>query len=451
LNMVSRKLKNFEFSNYKGRGKDSGKNNDEVVFFECINGNVFLLCWDSNTNNNDINPAELAAQRMRYYLENEFVADPSAAIINALKYTNGFIFENARKNEQYQGAYVHCACVLIRESKVYYSAIGSISIKYYPGRKLYLLAQGSHQDETLTKTHDEVTAGFLLGMNREINPWVNNEPLVPLDGDILMVGNKGFFDGAPEKNILKILEDPMPLQTKAARLSDLAISGGIEENVSFQLISFYNLDQKARSFVPLSGISKPTQSKPTIGDNKNIGPFGWEKLTGKVTSTPLKYILILIAALLLGFMVYDMFFSMPARVVRVEPGMVDTVAPFISETVPTEVIQPVTVPPVVQTPARKIPDDRNYQVKPGDTWSRIYTQFGVCSWFIINHPPNAGKFDRDDNPVSGSRLVIPVIYSARRDMNPDFYREFSLEKTGTRCENVDQEFVNTFKRTYQVP
>ncbi len=449
--MANRKLKNFEFSDFSGKGKETSKNNDEVVFFECSNGSIFLICSDSDGSRADVNPSALAAQRMRYYLENEFVPDPSVAIQNALIYTNGFIFENARKNEQFQGVYVHCACVLIRESKVYYSTSGNVMVKFFPGKKLYVLSQGDNNRDVSSQSNLNENTGLLLGMQREIAPDVNSEPFIPLNGDILIAGNSGFFDGVGERNLIKILDDQMPLQTKAMRLADLALTGENEENPSFQLISFYNLEHQNRSFKATSGFVKTPKPHQSITLNKPLSAIDWQALKEKVISTPLKYVLILIAALLLGFMVYDMFFSVPAKkVVRAEPRQTDSV----TEVVP--VIQPVETPqraaePEVQVPARKVPEDRNYQVRSGDTWGRIYTQFGVCSWFIRSHPANTGKFDKDDNPVSGSRLVIPVIYSARRDMNPDFYREFSIEKTGSRCENANQEFVDNFRKANQLP
>jgi hypothetical protein len=167
----------------------------------------------------------------------------------------------------------------------------------------------------------------------------------------------------------------------------------------------------------------------------------WSEIQQKISSPPVNYILIALAILLLSYMFYDIFIHdpMPTR------KTTKTEKPVASDSVSAVVDTPQKADVAEIPVSTKVPDDIMYTVKSGDTWGRIYTQFGVCSWFIRTYASNQGKFDSDDNPIAGSRITIPVIYSAKSSLNPDFYQEFSLEKTGTRCENANEDFVERFR------
>jgi hypothetical protein len=341
---------------------------------------------------------------------------------------------------------VSCSVLLIRNNESYYCVVGNSTISFFNGKRLFVLASGDEsKNQSGEKTEDVLTGGYFLGEKQNIVPEVNREPLIALNDDMIMLSNDGFSDFVPEKHVLKILGDPMPVQTKVYRLTDMAVHAGSEENVSVQLVAFYNLDHTVRKFIPLRlkgkkvlrDISVHRKEKPDdSSDGDNTSQTELSPIMEKLENPAVKYTLLALGVLLVIYMFYDLFLYNPVRPVKLEPT--------INQEQVTEELQE-EVTPIITV---KIPEDRIYTVQSGDTWSRIYSEFGVCSWFIRNHPPNRGKFDSADNPVAGSRINIPVIYSSRRDLNPDFYREFSIEKTGTRCENADQEFLDKFKETH---
>ncbi len=446
--MANRKLKNFEFANHSEKGNAKNTNTDELTYFDCVNGNVFILCQDSSDHTLEVSPAALASERLKYYLENEFVENPTAALRNALIYTNGFIFEYGRKNPGYEHAYVHCACVLIRDNKVFYATLGELSVFYFNGKRPVLVSRGEvveSDDEQQPSGGESEKSGnlVLLGKNRDIEPMVNAEPLVPVNDDMLLMCSKGFYESVVEKSIQKILTDPMPVQTKVYRFVDMASIASGDENISLQLISFYNLDHTERKFVPLIlKKSRATKKKFPAKDkehNEEQKPSLLNEYRERLQDSPVKYVLVAIAVLLIAYMFYDLFIRDPMPPVR---RTADTVVAADDSTA-AEVITPEEE--VANPSSAQIPDDAVYTVKSGDNWSRIYSQYGVCSWFIRNHPLNEGKFDSEDNPVAGSRIYIPLLYSAKAEHNPEFYREFSLEKTGSRCENANQDFIDAFE------
>lgn len=445
--MANRKLKNFEFANHSEKGNAKNTNTDELTYFDCVNGSVFILCQDSREHDLEVSPVGLATERLKYYLENEFVANPSAALRNALIYTNGFIFEYGRKNPGYEHAYVHCACVLIRDNKIFYSTLGELSVFYFNGKRPVLVSRGDI-DESGDEPQSDSEPGksdhlVLLGQNRDIEPKVNTEPLVPVNDDMLLMCSKGFYESVVEKSIQKILTDPMPVQTKVYRFVDMASIASGDENISLQLISFYNLDHTERKFVPLilkkNRVIKKKSPAKDKEQNEEQKPSLLNEYREKLQDSPVRYVLVALAVLLIAYMFYDLFIRDPMPPVR---RTADSVV-VEEDTTDTEVITPQEE--VANPSSAQIPDDAVYTVKSGDNWSRIYSQYGVCSWFIRNHPSNEGKFDSEDNPVAGSRIYIPLLYSAKAEHNPEFYREFSLEKTGSRCENANQDFIDAFE------
>lgn len=453
--MANRKLRNFEYANHTEKANQAAINTDQVEFFDCSNGSVFIICQDGENVAHEVSLSSMAAQRMKYYFENEYVVNPVNALYNALIYTNGFIFEYTRKNDNYQGSNVQCACVLVRDNKLYYAVLGDLAIYYSNGKKLFLIARNNQEaDRKQAPASDDITEnseenGCLLGMARNVSPEINIEPLEPVNDDILLLCSKGLYEYVPEKSIQKILADPMPAQTKLYRLLDMANIAGGEKNISVQLISFYNIENTVRKFKPLAtgraGLLKKKPDVKTPETKDNTGDTeATSSLMDKYWVSPYKYIMIALAVLLVSYMFYDIFLKdQPKVVVKDKPRKetAEVAAPI------TDTLKPAETPAEPENATPATPEDRLYVVKSGDTWGKIYTEFGVCSWFIRNLESNQGKFDSDDNPVAGSRIYIPLVYSSRQNLNPDFYQEFSLDKTGRRCENANEEFIEKFRET----
>jgi len=219
-------------------------------------------------------------------------------------------------------------------------------------------------------------------------------------------------------------------------------------------VGFYNLGQDTRSFLPGEA---PAAARPTGKEEKGPsgpGPLGMRSLLWKA--------LVIIAAVFVVYMVYDMFFfnPRPARNIELVESPADTLATEDSLSAagmpPQEALS--GEPPSGQEPeppaAREagasppaLPADREYPVRSGDTWGSIYREFEVCSWFIRNHPPNAGKFDRSNNPVAGTILAIPVMYSASQGLNPHYYTEFTTDKVGASCQHANRAFLRRFEES----
>lgn len=447
--MANKKLKYFEYANTSGTTFSKQSGAVEMEFLETINGSVFILTQSHHQDNKSQEASKLAIERITYYLQNEFVEKPENAVYNALIYTNGFIYEYARKNPELDRIHLSCACVMIRDNEVFYSVVGDMLVYFFNGKKVFLIGQGNDKKENENPKAGE-QKHLLLGQFKNIEPTVNQQPLVPLNDDLILMGTRDLFLNVTEKQIQRVLSDPMPVQTKALRLADMGRNISPSANISLQIISFYSLPITVRQFVPVPSESA-FKLKRSLKKPENIVSSEKEKkekgtIEKQLNRPVVKIGLIILAILLLGYMFYDLFLFNPRPAKNIELNTSvqedqDTI--HIEENMVEEVQEQ---EPETEPDQKKftLPNDTAYLVRSGDTWSTIYSKFRVCSWFIRNHPPNKGKFDKDDNPVAGSRITIPLLYSSDSELNPDFYQEFSLEKTGNRCQNADDNFLDDF-------
>ncbi len=430
--MVTKKLKYFEFGSHSNKGSIKESNYDGYAAFESPNGHVFLMC--DGINEFGAKAKDIVIERIEYFLNKEVVNDPREAVQSALIYAGGYIHSYAKKQEKNDEIGISCLCVLIRNNKIFYAWVGNCNLFLYTGKNLHVLTEPTFLSENNTKT-DDLQKLQLLGKEKIPSPYVCERPITPLNNDIILLCTDGLYEKVNHKNIKKILSDPMPIYTKACRLSDMALKAGGEDNITLQLISFYNLDHKNRDFAPASE-SKQDDELPKI----TKGIFMENPLWNSV--------IIGVIILLTGFMFYDLFFNnvkpqkdiTPEREIYIEKEAEEQKLKKEKEET-SKISENISF--IID---RYLPSDSAYVVQSGDSWSNIYSKFKVCSWFIINYDKNKRKFDRNDNPVSGRKIYIPLKYSANEDINPYFYQYFSTDVVGSRCQHASEKIIRDFDK-----
>ncbi|MFW5891868.1 MAG: hypothetical protein ACOCUQ_00545 [Bacteroidota bacterium] len=340
---------------------------------------------------------------------------------------------------------------MIRNNEVYYSVVGDMLVYFFNGKKIFLAAQGSPSDAS-NKNKTNLKKNTLLGQFKNIEPVVNQQPLVPLNGDMILMGTRDLFLNVTAKQIQRVLSDPMPVQTKVLRLTDMGRNISPSSSISIQIIAFYSLSNTIRKFEPVADQSAFKLKKSLKNPEKTDTTRKEKKETGilekQLKRPPVRVAIIAFIILLLGYMFYDLFLfdPRPARDIELQTSVTEQQDTIITEDEPVQVEQNQEDQNETEREEDRftLPNDTTYLVRSGDTWSTIYTRFRVCSWFIKNYPANSGKFDSDDNPVAGSRITIPLLYSSDSELNPEFHQEFSLEKTGNRCQNANENFLDDF-------
>ncbi len=424
--MATKKLKNFEYAGHTEAGPSGMEGLCLQDAFDTPNGFVFVVTANEDHSASENQLVKIFSERIRYYLDNEILENPTEAVSNAMIYSNGYIFEYLRKIPKISPGELSGLCVLIRDEKVYYGWIGEVCLFLFTGKKFYQLASCGQK----TREEDGQAAvdgdGF-IGSQQFVVPGNCQQPYVPVNGDRLIAGTGGLCRNFQDKTFKKLLRDSMPTQTKVLRLANIAGNTGGKEPMALQLINFYNLVNTLRSFAPATHPGPPETNSSKV-----------KKVFNEKKSSPvMRYLFTAIVLLLVGYMVYDLFIYNPRPARHV---------PLTQEHLQADHDSLIKVRGVeISGTPEQLPEDVSYTVRSGDAWSRIYQQFGVCSWFIRNHPPNQGKFDSEGNPVAGSTLQIPVMYSGRPQLNPYFYREFQTSRVGGSCEHADEDFLRRFE------
>jgi len=425
--MVTKKLKNFEYAGLKTAPEYASKGNfSEVNAFETPNGNLLVSVVGIQQVGQNPSISSIICERIKYYLDNEVLENAADALFNALAYTNGFVLELKRKQELHDDVRASVACILIKNSIAYYGWMGESSFYLFNGKRVYPLGGALLKKEVKeTENLDSDERVLYLGDEQFAEPAVCEQPVVPVDGDIILAGAGKTWETIKPKIYNGILADSMPTLTKAQRLLGIAGDTSPENSAAIQLVSFYNLENEQTPVTPVTKEPEQDISSETSYSNESAN-----KLKNK---RPLKRTLIIVACLLaVAYMFYDLFLKDPVNVVNVSATETEIEADGGKAGEGSELAA--------------LPADVSYTVQSGDTWARIYTEFEVCSWFIKNHPPNSGRFDRDENPVAGRSILIPVKYSAKKELNPKFFSEFSLDKLGRTCQNANAEYRDAFEK-----
>ena len=430
--MTTRKFNTFE---YIGReaGPDPGGLHREGMF-ETPHGFAFVIAASQGEVEQDAGRTATALERIRYYLENETDDKVEEVSRNALMYTSGYLYQAFQKEAEGDLPPLSCLCVIVRDGKVYYAWVGDICLYVFTGKRMVPLSW------PVDEPQGAGVAGAFMGEQPVVAPQFPAEPLLPVNEDMLLAGSGRSCELFCLKQTRKILQDSMPSQTKVARMTRLFEGEeGQKQVLALQMLRFYNLENRQRSFIEgreqLAHRSKSSAETEDMPKKKSK-----KQLPDKDMLQKIKYIAYLAGILLVGYMVYDLFLYDPKPAVSI---------PIVAETAEVEIESPDDTLSLAMDEPRALPEDIPYTVRGGDTWGRIYTQFGVCSWFIINHPPNTGRFGRDGSLIADARLQIPVRYSSDPELNPHYYTEFTTEVVGPSCENAGQELLDNFREMVQ--
>ncbi len=431
--MTTKKFNTFEYAGEVVMGPSGSEGLYRQESFETPYGHVVILAANEGVDERQAQITGLAIERIRYYLEHETEDDVAKVTQNALIYTSGYIDQLARKDPEQRPVRLSCLCVLFHDEKIYYSRLGDVCLLISTEKRIYPLLQaaGQHYEGGESGEAEGEDDSVYMGQGPLAHPDTAPEAFEPVDGDKLLLGAGSVCRYIHTRTIKKILQDPMPAQTKVSRVLRYAGDKSGQQAAAFVMLCFYNLTNTVRTWPEghQAEGKKQAAQKPAKSDSSK-------------RSRILKSVLAVLGIILVAYMFYELFIYDPHPTVDV-PRAFEAVEPVVSPDVPEDVAEAVEeMPP-------PLPDDFPYTVRTGDTWGRIYNQFGVCSWFIINHPPNRGRFGREGSLIAGERLRIPVKYSGFANMNPYYYSEFTTDKVGSTCEHAGREFLEAFEATIQ--
>jgi serine/threonine protein phosphatase PrpC/LysM repeat protein len=396
----TRKLKNFEFGNATDVGRVREQNEDYLGYFECINGHIFVVCDGMGGHVGGATASRLAVEAAREFLENHYYDLPQDALKDAIEYANEAVYIKAAENPQLQGMGTTIVMVIVRDDKAYYAHVGDSRLYLHSGGKLIkltrdhsfvqtLVDQGLLKEEEMESHPRRNEILRALGVRNDIEITICKSPAKPTNGDILLLCTDGLNSMITDTVTESVLNEDISIQHKALKLMQLANDAGGYDNITVQLVHFYNVTNKKSDFIPASQVPA---DEPVLNDSKK--KF---KLTKKMRKNIL-YVVVGIAVLAIAYFMWDMFGG---------GGKPDPMTVGGKDTVKSQGVDTTHQPGApVENAVVKVSNDTiwaDYEVKSGDVLGKICTKFNVK--LAILKKKNKLK---SDNVKVGDKLWVPV-------------------------------------------
>lgn len=248
-------LRNFHFINLTDKGVERAKNEDYLAYFDTFNGHVFVVCDGMGGHLGGEIASETAVEAIGVFFNEQYYKNPFEAVENAIVFANQKVYTRARQNTECFNMGTTIVLALIRDDRVYYGHAGD--------SRLYVLSENRLQQ--LTKDHsyvnqlidqklisakeaeshprrNEITRA--LGLAENVEAEVTSAAFLPNENDILLLCSDGLNNMLSDRHIQRILLADKSIEEKASLLIDTANNNGGIDNISVQLIRFYNIDRQ---------------------------------------------------------------------------------------------------------------------------------------------------------------------------------------------------------------
>ncbi len=247
-------LRNFNFISLTDKGLEREHNEDYLAYFDTFNGHVFVVCDGMGGHCGGEIASKIAVESIGVFFNTHYYKNPFEAIEDAILYANKKVFNHAQQNPELYGMGTTIVLALIRDDLVYYGHAGDSRLYAFSQNNLNQLTHDhSYVNQLIDKniitkkeaeTHprsNEITQA--LGLLENIEPDVTNSAFLPNENDILLLCSDGLNNMLSDKSIQKILSSNIIIEQKASELINKAIKNGGIDNISVQLVQFYNINR----------------------------------------------------------------------------------------------------------------------------------------------------------------------------------------------------------------
>ncbi len=245
----TQELKNFSYFGISHKGNIREKNEDEYSYFETVNGTFFIVCDGMGGIKGGKEAAETAVREIEKFASEEWFEDPVSLITESITRANNSVFYKFPEKQLKPGTTI--VLVMIRHNQIYYAHAGDSRLYYFTGKKLFQLTKDhSYVMELVDKKiiteeearghsrRNEITKA--VGTHSFIDPTICKNPIVPADNDYILLCSDGLVNELSNKEISDILNKKEETQTKSEKLLNKALESGGNDNITVQLIKFYN-------------------------------------------------------------------------------------------------------------------------------------------------------------------------------------------------------------------
>ena len=267
----TQELKNFSYFGSSHIGNVREENEDSFAHFETVNGTVFVLCDGMGGVKGGKDAAEITIKQIEKYITEDWEDNPQKLIQNSIEFANKKVCNFFRKKGTPLKPGTTIVIVLIRDNMVYYAHVGDSRIYYQTGKKIFKLTKDHSYVMNLVDQNiiteeeagehvrrNEITKA--VGIREFIEPTICKEPISPSDDDFILLCSDGLTNELSNKDILEILLNNKNPEEKNNLLISDALENGGNDNITTQLIRFYNTGKETN----LEFIKKHTKERRKI-------------------------------------------------------------------------------------------------------------------------------------------------------------------------------------------
>jgi len=240
-------------------GKIRKNNEDNFGYAETPNGDVFVVCDGMGGHVGGQIASAIAVESIIEFLNKEKKLCITSAMSEAIKLANSNIRRKALEKPELKGMGTTVVLLVIQKDRVYIAHVGDSRIYLLSNHKLYRLTkdhsyvQDMVDNKLITpkeaETHSKkniITRA--LGIKADVEPEVEEEPLLLKNGDTLLLCSDGLTDMINDETIESELNKQDSVKEAGKILIDLALQAGGKDNITLQLIRISKSNNKKSIF-----------------------------------------------------------------------------------------------------------------------------------------------------------------------------------------------------------
>ena len=232
----TKELTNFHYISLTDKGCVRTNNEDYLGYFDTLNGHVFVVCDGVGGLPCGERASQTVVNSVKFFFSNFYYKDPVQALSDALDYAQDRIADEVRNDRSCQGMATTVVLALVRYNTVYYAHMGDSRLYFLHNNELIRLTE----DDSVVK--NELTKA--MGLLPPCKPNICKKPVHPDEKDLIMLCTDDLYNMISEKEIQSVLCRRGHIEDKGMDMLKTAIKRGAPDNISLQIIKFYNVESK---------------------------------------------------------------------------------------------------------------------------------------------------------------------------------------------------------------
>ncbi len=247
---ITKKISSFEIFAKSDIGEREN-NEDFYTFCETVNGNLFIVCDGMGGIDFGEIASETATISVKDFINSEWKNNPYKLLEDACIFANNEIIQKSKEKNINPIPGTTIVIGLLRDNKFYYAHAGDSRIYLTTGKKIFrltedhsyianLIKKGKLSEKDSHKHPERNKITNALGVFSNFSPEVCKEPIIPTDGNNILLCTDGLSSFVSDKEIIEILSKKTSVEKKTNSLIRKAKTHHSDDNITALTINFFN-------------------------------------------------------------------------------------------------------------------------------------------------------------------------------------------------------------------